>query len=316
MEIWHGLGGHAVIRQAISCDICGTEKKQTNHWFVAYDQGGELRVSGWNSRNRLRPGSKHLCGQTCLHKLVDDFMAKTLAVRPAPAVEENEIDDSIPTSASRPQPRSERVPQAPQSGYQPAYESRQGTRLEPKYEPRFAPRPDPRLDPRLDPRFDPTEAPFGAADDLDSDPADRFADEKVLTARLGAAHITEERLEDTSLISNPARGGFESSARLISPAEAEAIRRTMNRPKAELVAVAPRVRTEEPARIQTEESVLIRTADKSKARVEEPVLVAEETPRFSSRNWRAEAWEREREREREQRTVGQHAKIPARRRAN
>jgi hypothetical protein len=70
-----------VIRQAISCDICATEKKQTNHWFVAHEQGGELRVSGWNSRNRLRPGSKHLCGQTCLHKLVDEFMAKAIAVR-------------------------------------------------------------------------------------------------------------------------------------------------------------------------------------------------------------------------------------------
>ncbi|MGD0548098.1 MAG: hypothetical protein ABR991_09790 [Terracidiphilus sp.] len=70
-----------MIRQAISCDICGSEKKQTNHWFVAYDQGGELRVSGWNSRNRLRPGSKHLCGQTCLHKLVDDFMARALTAR-------------------------------------------------------------------------------------------------------------------------------------------------------------------------------------------------------------------------------------------
>jgi len=57
------------------------KKKQTNHWFVAYDQGGELRVSGWNTRNRLRPGSKHLCGQTCLHKLVDDFMAKALTAR-------------------------------------------------------------------------------------------------------------------------------------------------------------------------------------------------------------------------------------------
>ena len=70
-----------MIRQAISCDVCATEKKQTNHWFVAYEQGGELRVSGWQSRNRLRPGSKHLCGQTCLHKLVDEFMAKAIAVR-------------------------------------------------------------------------------------------------------------------------------------------------------------------------------------------------------------------------------------------
>jgi len=76
--------GETVIRQAISCDICASEKKQTNHWFVAYEQAGELRVSGWNSRNRLRPGSKHLCGQTCLHKLVDDYMARTI-VRTQPA---------------------------------------------------------------------------------------------------------------------------------------------------------------------------------------------------------------------------------------
>jgi hypothetical protein len=83
-----------VIRQAISCDICGTEKKQTNHWFVACEQSGELRVSGWNSRNRLRPGSKHLCGQTCLHKLVDDFLAKTLTAR-APRVAALEAEDEF-----------------------------------------------------------------------------------------------------------------------------------------------------------------------------------------------------------------------------
>jgi hypothetical protein len=83
-----------VIRQAISCDICGTEKKQTNHWFVAYDQGGELRVSGWNSRNRLRPGSKHLCGQTCLHKLVDDFMARALTAR-VPLAVQNDVEDEV-----------------------------------------------------------------------------------------------------------------------------------------------------------------------------------------------------------------------------
>lgn len=99
-----------MIRQAISCDICATEKKQTNHWFVAYEQGGELRVSGWHSRNRLRPGSKHLCGQTCLHKLVDEFMAKAIAVRghavavEAPEVQEQEqalgVDTSLTSKAA------------------------------------------------------------------------------------------------------------------------------------------------------------------------------------------------------------------------
>lgn len=68
-----------MIRQAISCDVCGTEKRQTNHWFVAYEQTGELRVSGWTSRHRLRADAKHLCGQICMHKLVDEFMAKSIA---------------------------------------------------------------------------------------------------------------------------------------------------------------------------------------------------------------------------------------------
>lgn len=90
-----------MIRQAISCDICGTEKKQTNHWFVAYDQGGELRVSGWSSRNKLRAGSKHLCGQTCLHKLVDDFMAKALVARAQPAAaDEAEAEQAVGADAS------------------------------------------------------------------------------------------------------------------------------------------------------------------------------------------------------------------------
>jgi hypothetical protein len=85
-----------VIRQAISCDICSAEKRQTNHWFVAYEQGGELRVSGWTSRHRLRPGSKHLCGQTCLHKLVDEFMAKSIAVRSQRAAEPGEAELESP----------------------------------------------------------------------------------------------------------------------------------------------------------------------------------------------------------------------------
>jgi len=85
-----------MIRQAISCDVCGTEKKQTNHWFVAYEQGGELRVSGWSSRNRLRAGSKHLCGQACLHKLADDFMERLIAVRPQQPVGLEELEAEMP----------------------------------------------------------------------------------------------------------------------------------------------------------------------------------------------------------------------------
>jgi len=98
-----------VIRQAISCDICGAEKKQTNHWYVACEQGGEMRLGGWNSRMRQRPGAKHLCGQTCLHKLVDEFMARASAARgTSPAVADNaepvppraEVDASLTSPAA------------------------------------------------------------------------------------------------------------------------------------------------------------------------------------------------------------------------
>jgi hypothetical protein len=59
------------------------EQKQANNWFVAYEQGMELRLSGWNSRNRTRPGAKHLCGQACLYRLLEEFMARVVAMKPA-----------------------------------------------------------------------------------------------------------------------------------------------------------------------------------------------------------------------------------------
>jgi hypothetical protein len=82
-EAVRSRGGRAygrlgVIRQTISCDICKCEKKQLNHWFVAYEQGMELRVSGWNSRYRMRAESKHVCGQACLYKLMDEFLARVI----------------------------------------------------------------------------------------------------------------------------------------------------------------------------------------------------------------------------------------------
>jgi hypothetical protein len=120
--------GNAVIRQAISCDICGAEKKQTNHWFVAHENAGELRVSGWNTRNRMRPGSKHLCGQTCLHKLVDDFMARDLAVRVQRSaageceVEElaESVDASLTSDSSYVEPKSSARPIASPAPYLPS----------------------------------------------------------------------------------------------------------------------------------------------------------------------------------------------------
>ena len=85
-----------MIRQAISCDICGTEMLHPNHWFAASDQGLELRVSTWDKRSRLRPRAKHLCGQTCLHKLVDEFTARARNQRTAPLSDKASAETRAP----------------------------------------------------------------------------------------------------------------------------------------------------------------------------------------------------------------------------
>ena len=45
-----------MIRQAINCDICAAEKQTSNYWFVAYEQGGELKIRGWESPKKLAQG--------------------------------------------------------------------------------------------------------------------------------------------------------------------------------------------------------------------------------------------------------------------
>lgn len=69
-----------MIHKVIRCDICATQKRQTNHWFVAYEESGELRVSGWNSTRVWDPQTKHLCGEACALKLVSHFLMGLLNV--------------------------------------------------------------------------------------------------------------------------------------------------------------------------------------------------------------------------------------------
>lgn len=69
-----------MIRQAINCDMCGAEKQEaTSHWFVAYEQGGELKLRGWESPKHSRKNVKHLCGQKCAQRLTANFTASVMS---------------------------------------------------------------------------------------------------------------------------------------------------------------------------------------------------------------------------------------------
>jgi hypothetical protein len=58
----------------VTCDVCGIEKKEANHWFTAYEDKGALNLCG-GVLSRKRQIIKHLCGQACVHRLMDIFMA-------------------------------------------------------------------------------------------------------------------------------------------------------------------------------------------------------------------------------------------------
>lgn len=64
-----------------NCNICGVERKEANHWFVATKDRGRFSIEAWDvaeRENRLdNEDAIHLCGQVCAHKLLDRFLAET-----------------------------------------------------------------------------------------------------------------------------------------------------------------------------------------------------------------------------------------------
>ena len=88
-----------MIRQAINCDICGAEKLEaTSHWFVAYEQDGELKLRGWEAPKNSRKNVKHLCGQKCVQHLTANFTAAVMAGEYATKSVKEEMPKSVEQS--------------------------------------------------------------------------------------------------------------------------------------------------------------------------------------------------------------------------
>ena len=77
------------IVQSYKCDVCGTIKKEANHWFVAVAVPQGVHIYTWNA-----PGAgydqenvAHLCGMQCTTR----FMMRALAEE-SPASSESSTD--------------------------------------------------------------------------------------------------------------------------------------------------------------------------------------------------------------------------------
>ena len=66
------------------CDICGKVRNEVNHWYIFEPciEGGYV-VNRWADIERIAPliidedTTKHICGQQCAHKLLEEFMSTT-----------------------------------------------------------------------------------------------------------------------------------------------------------------------------------------------------------------------------------------------
>jgi hypothetical protein len=61
-----------------NCDVCGAQRKEANHWFAAAISPIGMTIYTWASAvqdGRLdRNFIRYLCGQSCAHKLLDQFL--------------------------------------------------------------------------------------------------------------------------------------------------------------------------------------------------------------------------------------------------
>lgn len=64
--------------EQITCDVCGKQKQAVNHWWLMQTTMTEFRLYRWNEKTvkRLIRLAKHLCGQECVIKAVNEYLSK------------------------------------------------------------------------------------------------------------------------------------------------------------------------------------------------------------------------------------------------
>lgn len=79
---------------AYNCDVCGVHKKEVNHWLVSVEHLQRIWFYPWEAaewEGALYGDSatvKHLCGQACCQRVLDDFLSRQRAKwEPAKEVE-------------------------------------------------------------------------------------------------------------------------------------------------------------------------------------------------------------------------------------
>jgi hypothetical protein len=64
-----------------TCDICGTPKKESNHWWLARPESPcGLRIEPWDEAEAILPDIQHLCGEGCVLRALTAWMQRSGSV--------------------------------------------------------------------------------------------------------------------------------------------------------------------------------------------------------------------------------------------
>lgn len=67
-------------KKVYECDQCKAQKKDTNHWLLAFvNNKQEIKFMPWNNDFFDSHDVKHLCGEQCATKELNQWLADRLA---------------------------------------------------------------------------------------------------------------------------------------------------------------------------------------------------------------------------------------------
>jgi hypothetical protein len=84
-----------MLKQAVVCNNCGTERKDANHWFVLAEYRKVLRslmpeetgpnvlgiaVFSLDETTAQIEGAEHICGESCLQRRISACLTKLMLV--------------------------------------------------------------------------------------------------------------------------------------------------------------------------------------------------------------------------------------------
>ncbi len=67
-------------RVQYTCDVCGAEKREANHWWLCVVNEDGFQLAPWgstwyDSKQRPKVTPQHICGQDCATRKLSEFMS-------------------------------------------------------------------------------------------------------------------------------------------------------------------------------------------------------------------------------------------------